>query len=130
MWPTARRDMASRRQIVDGNDPFAVYEATRRAVEHARAGNGPYLIECKTFRMTGHSAHDPADYVPKGMFEEWGALCPIQRMQDRMVEEGWASREEVDAILSRIRKETDEAIEWAEKSPYPDPSELTDRVYE
>ncbi|MBS1830107.1 MAG: thiamine pyrophosphate-dependent dehydrogenase E1 component subunit alpha [Acidobacteria bacterium] len=117
-------------EIVDGNDPFAIYEATRRAVEHARAGNGPYLIECKTFRMTGHSAHDPADYVPKKMFEEWGAMCPIQRMQNRMVEEGWATGEEVSDILARIRKETDEAIEWAEKSPYPDPSELTERVYE
>lgn len=117
-------------EIVDGNDPFAIYEATRRAADHARAGNGPYLIECKTFRMTGHSAHDPADYVPKQLFEEWGALCPIQRIQDKMVAEGWASREEVDGILARIRKETDEAIEWAEKSPFPDPSELTDRVYE
>lgn len=117
-------------EIVDGNDPFAIYEATRRAVEHARAGNGPYLIECKTFRMTGHSAHDPADYVPKQMFEEWSAMCPIQRMQNRMVEEGWATGEEVIDILARIRKETDEAIEWAENSAYPDPSELTDRVYE
>src|SRR5579859_1905453 len=51
-------------EIVDGNDVFAVYSAAERAAEHARAGNGPYLIECKTFRMTGHSAHDPADYVP------------------------------------------------------------------
>ncbi len=117
-------------EIVDGNDPFAIHEATRRAVDHARAGEGPYLIECKTFRMTGHSAHDPADYVPKTLFEEWGALCPIQRMQDRMVEERWASRDEVNDILARIRKETDEAIEWAENSLFPDPAELTERVYE
>jgi pyruvate dehydrogenase E1 component alpha subunit len=76
-------------EVVDGNDTFAVYEATRRAAEHARLGLGPYLIECKTFRMTGHSAHDPADYVPKHL---------------------WA--------------------EWAERSPYPDPCELTEGVYE
>ena len=55
-------------EIVDGNDVLAVHEATRRAVAHARAGNGPYLLECKTFRMTGHSAHDAAHYVPKDLF--------------------------------------------------------------
>ena len=54
-------------EIVDGNDVLAVYEATERAVAHARAGKGPYLIECKTFRMTGHSAHDAADYVPRSI---------------------------------------------------------------
>src|SRR5947209_12092824 len=56
-------------EIVDGNDVFAVLAATRRALAHANAGQGPYLIECKTFRMTGHSAHDAAHYVPKEMFE-------------------------------------------------------------
>ena len=52
-------------EIVDGNDVLAVHEATRRAVAHARSGDGPYLLECKTFRMTGHSAHDAAHYVPR-----------------------------------------------------------------
>lgn len=117
-------------EIVDGNDAFAIHEATKRAVDHARAGLGPYMIECKTFRMTGHSAHDPADYVPKQMFEEWGAMCPIERMRQKMIDSGWATREEVDEIQARIRKETDEAIEWAENSPFPDPAELLDGVFE
>ena len=60
-------------EAIDGNDVFAVHRATSRAIEHARAGRGPYLIECKTFRMTGHSAHDPADYVPKHLWAEWAA---------------------------------------------------------
>ena len=68
-------------EIVDGNDVLAVHEATQRAVDHARAGNGPYLLECKTFRMTGHSAHDAAHYVPKGLFDEWGKLDPIVRLE-------------------------------------------------
>ncbi|MGA2120157.1 MAG: thiamine pyrophosphate-dependent dehydrogenase E1 component subunit alpha, partial [Bryobacteraceae bacterium] len=64
-------------EIVDGNDPLAVYDATGRAVAHARAGLGPYLVECKTFRMTGHSAHDAAHYVPPELFEQWEKRDPI-----------------------------------------------------
>jgi pyruvate dehydrogenase E1 component alpha subunit len=117
-------------EIVDGNDVFAVYDATRRAARHARAGLGPYLIECKTFRMTGHSAHDPADYVPKHLWEEWAAKDPILRLRRLMTDKGWSAAEELDAVEASIRQEVDEAIEWAENSPYPDPAELLDNVYE
>ena len=72
-WPTAGRPTAFPAEIVDGNDVFAVHDATARALAHARAGHGPYLLECKTFRMTGHSAHDPADYVPKQPLRGVGA---------------------------------------------------------
>ena len=78
-------------EIVDGNDVFAVYGAARRAAEHARAGNGPYLIECKTFRMTGHSAHDAADYVPPALKEEWAQRDPISRLEKKMVEKDWVT---------------------------------------
>jgi TPP-dependent pyruvate/acetoin dehydrogenase alpha subunit len=117
-------------EIVDGNDVFAVYEATRRAREHARSGKGPYLIECKTFRMTGHSAHDAAHYVPAGMFDEWGKLDPIVRLQAKMLENGWAVQEDIDELRARIQQEIDQAVAWAEKSPYPDASTLLDDVYE
>jgi pyruvate dehydrogenase E1 component alpha subunit len=117
-------------EIVDGNDVFAVYEAAGRAVAHARAGLGPYLLECKTFRMTGHSAHDGAHYVPAGMFEEWGKLDPIVRLEQRMMENGWADRAELDAARAAILREIDEAVAWAEKEPYPDPATLTQGVYE
>ncbi len=117
-------------EIVDGNDAFAVYEATRRAAEHARAGLGPYLLECKTFRMTGHAAHDAAAYVPESLFAEWAAKDPIQRVERLIVDKGWSSREEIDAACARIRQEVDEAIQWAEQSPYPDPATLLDNVYE
>jgi len=117
-------------EMVDGNDVFAVHKAARRAAEHARAGSGPFLIECKTFRMTGHSAHDGAEYVPPGMFEEWGRKDPIVRLEKKMVERDWATQGEIDAMHDEIRQEVDEAVEWAEKSPYPEPSELLDNVYE
>jgi TPP-dependent pyruvate/acetoin dehydrogenase alpha subunit len=117
-------------EIIDGNDVLAVHAATRRAVEHARSGRGPYMLECKTFRMTGHSAHDGAHYVPKELFEEWGRLDPITRLEAKMVENGWADRVALDELQAAIRQEIDEAVEWAEKSPYPDPSSVEEDVYE
>ncbi len=117
-------------EIVDGNDVIAVHEATRRALAHARSGHGPYLIECKTFRMTGHSAHDPADYVPKHLWKEWADKDPIHRLQRLMLEKRWADQSMIDRLYADIREEVDQAVEWAEKSPYPDPSDLLDNVYE
>jgi pyruvate dehydrogenase E1 component alpha subunit len=109
---------------------FAVYEATKRAAAHARAGLGPYLLECKTFRMTGHSAHDAAHYVPKQLFDEWGKLDPIVRCERRMLDEGWATQTEIDQVHSAVRQEVDDAVAWAEQSPFPDPSTLEEGVYE
>jgi pyruvate dehydrogenase E1 component alpha subunit len=117
-------------EIVDGNDVLAVHQATRRAVDHARSGKGPYLLECKTFRMTGHSAHDAAHYVPKGLFDEWGKLDPITRLEARMLLESWADRAELDQRHAAIRKEVDDAVAWADASPFPDPATLLDDVYE
>ncbi|HUI76714.1 MAG TPA: thiamine pyrophosphate-dependent dehydrogenase E1 component subunit alpha [Bryobacteraceae bacterium] len=117
-------------EIVDGNDVLAVYEAARRAVAHARAGEGPYLLECKTFRMTGHSAHDAADYVPKHLWEQWSKLDPITRLETKMIEKGWTTPAECEAARARILREVDEAVEWAENSPYPDPATVLDDVYE
>jgi len=117
-------------EMVDGNDVFAVYKAARRAAEHARGGNGPYLIECKTFRMTGHSAHDAAEYVPAGLRQEWAAKDPIARLEKKMTGEDWATQDEIARLHDEIRQEIDQAVEWAEKSPFPDASELLDNVYE
>ena len=117
-------------EIVDGNDVLAVHAATRRALAHARAAKGPYLLECKTFRMTGHSAHDAAHYVPKELFDEWGKQDPIVRLEAKMIAKGWAGQDDIDAVHAGIRKEVDEAVAWAEKSPYPDPATLLDGVYE
>ena len=117
-------------EIVDGNDVLAVYAATRRALAHVRSGGGPYLLECKTFRMTGHSAHDSAHYVPKQLFDEWEKLDPISRLKVKMLDNGWADQAELDALHAGILQEIDEAVAWAEQSPHPDPATLLDGVYE
>jgi pyruvate dehydrogenase E1 component alpha subunit len=117
-------------EIVDGNDVLAVHEAAARAIAHARSGNGPYLLECKTFRMTGHSAHDDAHYVPRSLFDEWGKLDPIIRLEARMKEEGWADAAEIESLKARVHKEVDEGVAFAERSPFPDPASLADGVYE
>jgi pyruvate dehydrogenase E1 component alpha subunit len=117
-------------EIVDGNDVCAVRAAAGRAAAHARAGGGPYLIECKTFRMTGHSAHDGAHYMPKELVAEWAKKDPIDRLEKLMLTKGWAVREQIDQLHREVDAEVDEAVAWAEKSPLPDPSELLDNVYE
>ena len=117
-------------EIVDGNDVIAIYEATKRGVEHARAGNGPYLIECKTFRISGHSAHDGADYVPDEIREEWAKKDPILRMQKFMVEQDWASEHDFRIMREEILAEIDEAVTWALAQPFPDPATVEDNVYE
>ena len=80
-----RRPTASPGSKVDGNDVEAVFEAARDAVERAREGGGPTLIECQTMRMHGHGAHDDMSYVPPEMFEEWAARDPIERYAERLV---------------------------------------------
>jgi pyruvate dehydrogenase E1 component alpha subunit len=117
-------------EIVDGNDVFAVYEATERALAHCRAGLGPFLLECKTFRMTGHSAHDAAHYVPKHLFEEWEKRDPIVRLRSQMLEKRWADRAELDSIRAGVLAEIDDAVAWADAQPFPDPATLLDGVYE
>jgi pyruvate dehydrogenase E1 component alpha subunit len=115
--------------IVDGNDVLAVYQATKHAIEYARAGRGPSLMECKTFRMTGHSAHDDAGYVPKELFREWEKRDPIVLYQQLLVNEGIFSLEEINAMRNTAVGKVDWAVEWAHKSPYPDPEECLNGVY-
>jgi TPP-dependent pyruvate/acetoin dehydrogenase alpha subunit len=80
--------------------------------------------------MTGHSAHDAAHYVPKGLFEEWSKLDPIVRLEKRMLDEAWATQADLDELHAAIAREVDDAVEWAEQSPYPDPATQQDGVYE
>ncbi len=115
--------------LVDGNDVLAVHEATRRAIDRARAGEGPSLVECKTFRMTGHSAHDDAGYVPKELFEEWEKKDPIYRYQKLLTDEGILSLEEINGMRKAVVERIDRAVEWAQKCPYPDPEDCLRGVF-
>lgn len=116
-------------EIVNGNDVLAIYEASRRAVAHARSGKGPYFVECKTFRMSGHSAHDPADYVPKPLRERWSRKDPILMLQKRMVEEFGADERDFVDLRGGVMSEIEEAVSWALAQPFPDPATLEDNVY-
>jgi len=117
------------RVVVDGNDVTAVYETTRSAVNDCRAGKGPVLLEMKTMRMKGHAQHDPAEYVPKAMFEYWKARDPIARYAAYLTEHRlWdpQNRSEIDA---RIERELDEDQKFAEQSPLPLPEQAKQGVY-
>lgn len=116
-------------EIVDGNDILAVHEAAKRAVTHVRSGKGPYFVECKTFRMSGHSAHDAADYVPSSVREEWSRRDPILMLQKHMVEEMGADEQVFVDLRKQVLAEIDEAVTWALAQPFPDPSTLEDDVY-
>ncbi len=117
-------------EIVDGNDVFAIFDATQRAVAHARNGLGPYLVECKTFRVSGHSAHDAADYVPQHVREEWSKKDPILRLQKDMVERGWATEQDFRQVRQGVLEEIDDAVNWALEQSFPDPATLEEGVYE
>jgi TPP-dependent pyruvate/acetoin dehydrogenase alpha subunit len=114
---------------VDGNDVLAVYDATRIAIERARDNGGPSLIECKTFRMTGHSAHDDVKYVPKHLFEEWEKKDPILGLETSLLQGKTVTEAEVKRLAARIAREVDEAISLAENDPYPEPHEAIEGVY-
>jgi TPP-dependent pyruvate/acetoin dehydrogenase alpha subunit len=115
--------------IVDGNDVEAVYAVTKEAVERARTGGGPTLIECKTMRMMGHAIHDGAEYVPRELLEAWEKRDPVASFERRLLEQGVADEAEIDEIKHRCEVEVADAIEFAEQSPMPDPATVTDGVY-
>ncbi len=115
--------------IVDGNDVEAVYAATCEAVDRARQGGGPSLIEAKTMRMLGHAIHDGAEYVPRELLAKWEKKDPIARFQGKLLAEEIADIEELNEIRQRAAVEIEDAIEFAESSPYPDPETVEEGIY-
>ena len=114
---------------VDGNDVLAVYEAARQAVERAKKGEGPTLIECKTYRHKGHSRFDPATYRPKEEVEFWLKKDPIPRFRGKLVEMGVLTDAEAEQIEKEVLNEIEEAVKFALESPYPEPEEALKDVY-
>jgi TPP-dependent pyruvate/acetoin dehydrogenase alpha subunit len=115
--------------IVDGNDVEAVYNTAAEAFERARTGGGPTLIECKTFRMTGHSAHDDAGYVPKEEFEKWAKKDPIDRQKRFLLDRGWITEAEIALMDGEIQKLVEVAAETALGMPYADGYECLEWVF-
>ncbi|NOZ71622.1 MAG: thiamine pyrophosphate-dependent dehydrogenase E1 component subunit alpha [Chloroflexi bacterium] len=115
--------------IVDGNDVEAVYAVVCEAVARARAGKGPTLIEAKTMRMLGHAIHDGAEYVPKELLEEWERKDPITSYEAVLQSEGVADAVELEEIGARCEREIEDAIAYAEASPWPSAESVSQGVY-
>jgi TPP-dependent pyruvate/acetoin dehydrogenase alpha subunit len=118
-------------QVVDGNNPLEVYQAAVEAVKRARAGEGPSLIECQTYRMKGHSRFDPAKYRPQDEADKW--LSPerdaVQIIKEIALEQGAITEKEAEKIHRALQKEVEKAAEFAKKSDYPQPEEALNDVY-
>ena len=115
--------------VVDGNDVLAVHEAVGEAVKRARRGEGPTLVECKTYRWRGHFEGDACTYRCTEELNEWMAKDPIPRFEEKLVESGLATAEELEGIKAAVKKELDAALEFAQSSPLPELSALLDDVY-
>ncbi len=133
MCPTA--DIAKRADgycipnvVVDGNNALEVYKAAEEAVERARKGEGPTLIECKTYRMKGHSRFDAAKYRPKEESDWWLGHDAVDIIRKIAIENGALTEKEADKIKKALQKEVDEAADFAVKSEYPKPEETLDDV--
>lgn len=115
---------------VNGNDPSAMWSAAHDAVERARRGEGPTLIEAKTFRFNGHNLGDSQEYMPKAELEAAIAADPVPRLRQRLIDEGVATAAQLDALETALKTEVEEAAQFAFDSPFPDLAEIRRDVYE
>lgn len=116
-------------EIVDGNDVEAVRTVVEMAVERAREGGGPTMIECKTMRMLGHAIHDGAEYVPTELLAEWSKRDPILRFERVLLENGVMTEADLTAVANECRQRVAAAVEFAESSDWPDPATVLDGVF-
>jgi len=115
---------------LDGNDVLAVYRAAGEAVRRARAGEGPTLLECVTYRTRPHSeGMRDAGYRSREEVEAWRARCPIKRLRERLVADGVTTDADLDRIEAAMQAEAAEAVEFAQNSPWPDPATATDHIF-
>jgi pyruvate dehydrogenase E1 component alpha subunit len=118
--------------MVDGNDVMAVYEMAQEAVDRARRGEGPTLIECKTYRWRGHyegEAERTYAYRTKKEIEGWMKMCPIERFRKKLLEDVVFQKDDFDRMEMEIQTEIEEAIQFAEDSPFPDPGDALTGLY-
>jgi len=116
--------------IVDGNDIFAVYETSKKAIERARRGEGPSLVEAKTYRIKGHFVGDPERYRTKEEVKQrFNTNDPIIRFEENVLENGYMTENELEEIRIQVKDEVLKAVKFALESPYPDPEELYDDLY-
>ncbi|GAO45640.1 pyruvate dehydrogenase (acetyl-transferring) E1 component subunit alpha [Flavihumibacter petaseus] len=114
---------------IDGMSPEAVHESIARAVKRAREGDGPTLIEIKTYRYKGHSISDPQKYRTKEEVEEYKGRDPIEMVRKTLIDNKFATAEEIQAIDKRVEAEVDESVKFAEESPWPSDDEVLKDIY-
>ncbi|AFL98075.1 pyruvate dehydrogenase (acetyl-transferring) E1 component subunit alpha [Ornithobacterium rhinotracheale] len=117
-------------QPVDGMDPVKVAEAAYEAIERARRGDGPTFLDIKTYRYRGHSMSDAEPYRTKEEVNKYKEQDPILLVQHRILENGWATEEELNKITDEQIKKVDECVDFAEKSPFPEVEQIYSMVYE
>ena len=115
--------------VADGNDVLAVNEAMAEALARARSGEGPTIIEVKTYRKYGHSRNDACGYRPKDEEAWWFARDPVKTFRERLINEGVATAEELDAIEERATAAIEEAVEYAKDAPLPTLASALEDVY-
>lgn len=108
-------------EVCDGNDVIAVYDTVKKAVDRARKGEGPSLVECKTMRMTGHGTHDMAKYVPEEELDFWKKRDPIERYEKYLKEKKIADEAVFKKVAQDVRKEMEKAVERVKDLPGPIP---------
>jgi pyruvate dehydrogenase E1 component alpha subunit len=116
-------------EAVNGMSVEDVYEAVKKAADRARKGDGPTLLEVKTYRYKGHSMSDPAKYRTKEEVENYKKQDPIQQVLEVIIKNKYASDEELEAIQTKVNAEVDDCVKFSEESPFPEASELYDDVY-
>lgn len=115
--------------IVDGNDVLAVYKTIREAVSRARQGDGPSLIEAKTYRWKGHSKSDQERYRTREEVNEWKQKCPIKRFSAQLIAKGILTLEAAEQMEAEVHEEIQAALEFAEASPEPRVEDILEGVY-
>lgn len=116
-------------KVVDGNNIFEVYEAAKEAINRAREGKGPTLIECKTYRWHGHFIGDPGKYRSKEELASWKEKCPIKFLDKYLLENNLLTSQEDEKIKTEVKRQIDEAVEFAKKSAEPPLGSMLDDVY-
>lgn len=114
---------------VDAMNVEAVHEAVARAAERARAGDGPTLLEFRTYRYKGHSMSDPQKYRTKEEVEEYKQRDPIEQVRKAILDKKIASEKELEAVETKVNAQVEESVKFAEESKYPDPSEAMKDIY-
>src|SRR5208282_1173319 len=115
---------------VDGSDVLAVHATARAAIERARSGGGPTLIEAKTYRFVGHHEGDPGtSYRTREEVEEWKSRCPIRTLREKLLTNEGAPLDSVEQIEREVQEWIEAAVQFARESPEPEPSTVSDHIF-